>query len=81
MFRAILAEKGYLKRRIGLEVPEFYLHPYSYQRMAEMLGEALVMDASFLIHAALHVLRSPVTTQYSQFAAQGSAASYRTCKS
>ena len=50
VFAAIMREKGYLSRRIGLEVPDFYMHPYSYQRIKDLLGEALTVDASFLIH-------------------------------
>ncbi len=50
VFAAILKEKNFLGRRIGLEVPEFYMHPYSYLRIRDILGDALKTDASMLIH-------------------------------
>ncbi len=50
VFAAILGEKNFLSRRIGLEVPEFYMHPYNYLRIREILGDALEADASLLIH-------------------------------
>ncbi len=49
-FAGVLREKGYLGRRIGMEVPEFYMHPYTYRQLCSLLGDALVFDASFLIH-------------------------------
>ena len=38
VFAKILKEKRYLGRRIGMEVPEFYMHPYTYQRLRDLLG-------------------------------------------
>jgi Xaa-Pro dipeptidase len=67
-FRTIMQEKGFLSRRIGLEVPEFYMHPYSYRRITELLGDALVMDASFLIHD-LKIVKSPAELAYMRKAA------------
>ncbi len=50
VFAAIMKEKNFLGRRIGLEVPEFYMHPYNYERIKTVLGDALKADASSLIH-------------------------------
>jgi len=50
VFAAIMKEKSFLGRRIGLEVPEFYVHPYNYERIKVILGDALKVDASSLIH-------------------------------
>jgi len=50
VFTAIIREKNFLSRRVGLEVPEFYMHPYNYERIKEILGDALKSDASSLIH-------------------------------
>ena len=36
--------------RIGLEVPAYYLHPYHYVRIKEMLGDALVAEPTNLVH-------------------------------
>ncbi|MCP4318160.1 MAG: aminopeptidase P family protein [Hyphomicrobiales bacterium] len=58
VFASLLREKGYMNRRIGLEVPDFYMHPYSYTRIRDLLGDALCLDASFLIHD-LKLVKSP----------------------
>jgi Xaa-Pro dipeptidase len=57
-FAGIMGEKGYLGRRIGVEVPEFYMHPYTYRRLCDLLGDAYVLDASLLIHD-LKLVKSP----------------------
>ncbi len=64
-FASVLKRKQFLNRRIGLEVPEFYLHPYNYQRISELLGNALVCDASLLIHD-LKLVKSPAELAYIQ---------------
>ena len=48
-FRQVMVEKGYLSRRVGLEVPAYYLHPHDYRKLEAVLGESLVMDATDLI--------------------------------
>ncbi len=45
----ILREQGYQDLRIGLEVPGYYLHPHDYQKLIDLLGDDLVMDATHLI--------------------------------
>ncbi len=50
VFAAIMKEKNFLSRRIGLEVPEFYMHPYNYERIKTILGDALKADVSSMIH-------------------------------
>jgi Xaa-Pro dipeptidase len=62
-FAAIMRDKGYLSRRIGLEVPDFYMHPYTYQRIKDLLGDAFCLDASFLIHD-LKLVKSPAELAY-----------------
>jgi Xaa-Pro dipeptidase len=62
-FAATMRNKGYLNRRIGLEVPDFYMHPYSYLRIKDLLGEALVQDSSLLIHD-LKLVKSPAELAY-----------------
>ncbi len=63
VFADILKEKGYLNRRIGLEVPDFYMHPYSYVRIRDLLGEALKLDASAFVHD-LKLVKSPAELAY-----------------
>lgn len=62
-FAAIIKEKNFLGRRIGLEVPEFYMHPYNYERIKDVLGDALETDASLLIHD-LKLVKSPAELAY-----------------
>jgi Xaa-Pro dipeptidase len=69
VFAALIEEKGYAARRIGLEVPDFYMHPYSYRRITEILGDALVLDASHLIHD-LKLVKSPAELAYIRKAAE-----------
>jgi Xaa-Pro dipeptidase len=63
VFAAIIGEKSFLNRRIGLEVPEFYMHPYNYLRIRDILGDALKADASLLIHD-LKLVKSTAELDY-----------------
>ncbi len=63
VFADIMKEKGYLNRRIGLEVPDFYMHPYNYNRIKDLLGDALRLDASSLVHD-LKLVKSPAELAY-----------------
>ena len=50
VFATIIHKKGYLSRRIRLEIPDYFMHPYHYEPIKDLLGEALTVDAIFLIH-------------------------------
>lgn len=66
---ATLARKHKLiGTRIGLEVPSFYLHPYHYLGLRDLLGADRVSDASDLI-ADLKLVKSPVEIGYIRKAA------------
>ena len=45
----IIEEKGYLGRRIGLEVVKYYLSVNEYERIKNYLGHSLVADVSGLV--------------------------------
>ena len=47
--KQVMEEKGWLARRIGLEVPDYYVHPYVHQKLTAVLGDSLVADATDLI--------------------------------
>ena len=47
---AIANSRGLPGTRIGMEVPAYYLHPHHYVRIQEVFGEALVAEATNLIH-------------------------------
>lgn len=61
-FQRVMSAKNFMKLRVGIEVPDFYLHPYAYQRISNMLGERL-LDASLLIHD-LKLAKSPAELAY-----------------
>lgn len=66
---ATLARKHKLiGKRIGLEVPSFYLHPYHYLALRDLLGADRVSDASDLI-ADLKLVKSQVEIGYIRNAA------------
>lgn len=49
-FERLAKSKGLLQSRVGMEVPAFYLHPHHYVRVQQVLGSALVKEATNLIH-------------------------------
>ena len=61
---AKLAERhGLLQARVGIEVPAYYLHPYHYLRLRDVLGAALVAEPNTLIHD-LTLVKSPAELAY-----------------
>ncbi len=77
--RQIMEEKGYLGRRVGLEVPAYYLHPYDYQKLTALLGESLVMDATDLI-GRIKLVKSTAEIEYVRKAAEILDAAMETCR-
>ena len=77
--KRIMEEKGYFGRRVGLEVPAYYLHPYDYQKLATLLGESLVMDATDLI-GSIKLVKSPAEIEYVRTAAGILDAAMETCR-
>ncbi|MCP4875275.1 MAG: aminopeptidase P family protein [Gammaproteobacteria bacterium] len=63
VFREVLQAKGYQGLRTGLEVPNYYLHPYHYNQLVDLLGDDLVMDATDLI-GNIKLVKSPVEIDY-----------------
>ena len=78
-FTEVMREKGYLSCRVGLEVPDFYMHPYSYLRIKDLLGDALCLDASFLVHD-LKLVKSPAELAYIRQASDIADAAMRTAE-
>jgi len=54
---------GLKKARVGMEVPSWYLHPHHYLGVKQILGDALVSEASNLVHA-LKLVKSPREIEY-----------------
>ena len=79
-FRRIMEEKGWLSRRIGLEVPAYYLHPHDHRKLVAMLGGSLVMDATNLI-GNVKLVKSPAEIAYVRRAAEILDKAMETCRS
>ena len=68
VFDDILSEHAYKGLRTGLEVPLYYLHPHDYQRLADLLGHDLVIDATSLI-GDIKLVKSAAEIEYVRRAA------------
>ena len=79
-FRQVMEEKGWLTRRIGLEVPAYYLHPHDHRKLVDMLGDSLVMDATNLI-GNVKLIKSPAEIEYVRKAADILDKGMDTCRS
>ena len=68
-FARLARKHKLIGKRIGLEVPAFYLHPYHYLALRDLLGPDRVIDASDLI-ADLKLVKSPAEIAYIRAAAR-----------
>lgn len=62
-FEKLARTFGLLHKRVGIEVPAYYLHPHHYVRLKQVLGSALVAEPSNLIHN-LKLVKSPTEISY-----------------
>ncbi|MBZ9799127.1 M24 family metallopeptidase [Mesorhizobium sp. ES1-4] len=67
-FAGVARRHGVLGRRVGLEVPAYYLHPHHYLGLRAVIGDALVTEATELI-AGLKLVKSPAEIGYIRRAA------------
>ncbi len=67
-FAGVARRHGVLGRRVGLEVPAYYLHPHHYLSLCAVIGDALVTEATELI-AGLKLVKSPAEIGYIRRAA------------
>ncbi|MEQ1951432.1 Xaa-Pro peptidase family protein [Mesorhizobium sp. CN2-181] len=67
-FAALARRHGLLGKRIGLEVPAFYLHPYHYLALRDLMGDALITESTDLI-PRLKLVKSPAELGYIRRAA------------
>jgi Xaa-Pro dipeptidase len=54
---------------MGLEVPGYYLHPYHYERLCDLIGVERLFDATALV-ADLRMVKSPLELSYVREAAR-----------
>jgi Xaa-Pro aminopeptidase len=66
--KELMKEKGFLSRRIGLEIPRYHISVAEYLKLKEFLDKALVMDATRLIEE-LKFVKSPAEIAYIRKAA------------
>ena len=62
-FERLARSHGLLNTRVGIEVPAYYLHPHHYVRLKELLGDALVAEATNLVHD-LKLVKSATELSY-----------------
>lgn len=67
-FAALAQRHGLPGKRVGLEVPAFYLHPHHYLALRALLGETLVAESTDLI-PRLKLVKSPAELGYIRRAA------------
>jgi Xaa-Pro dipeptidase len=68
-FASLARRLGLLGARVGMEVPAYYLHPYHYGQLKDLLGAALVAEPTNLI-ADLKLVKSSAELAYIRKAAE-----------
>lgn len=68
-FETVARRLAVIGRRVGFEVPGYYLHPYHYQRLLDLMGAEMVVDATDLV-ADLRMIKSLQELQYIREAAR-----------
>lgn len=68
VMKRIMSNKGWLGLRAGLEVPAYYLHPYDYRKIVDLLDDSLIMDATDLI-GSIKLVKSEAELVYVRQAA------------
>ena len=78
VMKRIMTEKNLIGMRTGLEVPYFYLHPYDYRKIVEIIGDSLITDSTDLI-GTIKLAKSPAELKYVKKAAHILDKSMETC--
>ena len=68
-FASLVDRLGLRRGRVGLEVPAYYLHPYHYLQVREVLGPALAAEPNSLVHG-LKLVKSKAELDYIREAAR-----------
>lgn len=68
-FERLARSLGLLNARVGIEVPAYYLHAHHYVRLKQLLGAALVAEATDLVHN-LKLVKSATELSYIRQASQ-----------
>jgi len=68
VMKKIMIQKNYIGLKTGLEVPYYYLHPYDYKKIIDMVGSSLIVDATDLI-GTIKLVKSTSELEYVKKAA------------
>lgn len=69
VFKSIMQSKGWLKKRVGLETPAYYLSVEDYLKVKAVLADTQVIEATYLIEN-LKLVKSPAELAYIRKAAE-----------
>ncbi len=76
--KRIMKEKNFNGLKTGIEVPYYYLHPYDYKKIIDLIGDSLVKDSTDLI-GTIRLVKSPAELEYVKKAAHILDKSMETC--
>ena len=76
--KLIMKEKNFNGLKTGIEVPYYYLHPYDYKKIIDLIGDSLVKDSTDLI-GTIRLVKSPAELEYVKKAAHILDKSMETC--
>lgn len=68
-FELVARRHGIIGGRVGVEVPGYYLHPYHYERLRDVIGPERTVDATSLV-ADLRMVKSALELGYVREAAR-----------
>ena len=68
VMKRVMKERNFSNLQTGVEVPYYYLHPYDYKKIIDLIGDSLVKDATDLI-GSIRLTKSPTEIEYVKKAA------------
>ena len=68
VMKRVMRERNFSGLQTGVEVPYYYLHPYDYKKIIDLIGDSLVKDATDLI-GSIRLIKSPAEIEYVKKAA------------
>ena len=78
VMKRVMRERNFSNLQTGVEVPYYYLHPYDYKKIIDLIGDSLVKDATDLI-GSIRLTKSPAEIEYVKKAAHILDKSMETC--
>ena len=68
VMKRVMRDRNFSGLQTGVEVPYYYLHPYDYKKIIDLIGDSLVKDATDLI-GSIRLTKSPAEIEYVKKAA------------